>query len=275
MGSISSPICLSIAGSDNSGGAGIQADLRTFHYFACVGMNVVTAVTAQNSTTVFDIQPLSGSLVRKQFNSIVEAFPIQAIKIGMLPSTELIEAVADCIESHTDIPIVIDPILNTSSGLSLMDAKALECLQKQLLPHASLITPNIPEVETLLTQPCDNEAELIASAQALQERYRTSVVITGGHGNQLVAKDILVTKNKTYTLSSPRQKLLNSHGTGCLFSAAITAQLALEKDLCDSVFQAKVYVYNSLRTCHQFSDDGYSMTMPAQMDRRDIHLDCQ
>lgn len=241
------PACLTIAGSDSSGGAGIQVDLRTFNAFAVFGCSAITAITAQNPKKVTAIQAIDSKIVSAQIDAVLKEVDINFAKSGMLFNAEIVEEVAKKVEEY-QLKLILDPVMVATSGAVLLETTAIEAVKKRLLPLATLITPNIPEAELLLNCTIHTENELIKAALELAQIYNTDVILKGGHfTKQEQAIDIVVLDNYAYRLSSPMLKnCQHSHGTGCTFSAAICANLALKMALDDSILEAKTFVFGSL-----------------------------
>jgi hydroxymethylpyrimidine/phosphomethylpyrimidine kinase len=239
-------VALTIAGSDPSGGAGIQADLKTFHQFGVYGEAVVTLITAQNTQSLSYVQPLSADLVKKQIAAVLADIPPAAAKIGALGSSSVVEAVAELAPSFS-FPLVIDPVMIGKHGASLLK-DAVEPLKQVLLPHASLVTPNIPEAEALTGITISNEDEMLAAACRLLDLGCRAVLLKGGHLAGPVAVDILVGCGQPAFLRGKRVQTPHTHGTGCTYSAAITAGLANGHTLPDAVRGAKAFVQRAIET---------------------------
>ncbi len=240
---------LTIAGSDSGGNAGIQADLRAFHTFGVHGCTAITALTAQNPFELTGVLTADGDFVTEQIEAVIEIYDIKALKTGMLCSKDIIESVADSLASHNRILKVVDPVMVATSGAKLLENDAIEILQKELLPLADLITPNLPEAEVLLNRVLSTDADIAAGAKELFGKYGCAVLIKGGHSRISSARDLLYTGGNVLWLESPCvEDPLSTHGTGCSLSAAITASLACGKDLTDAVVEGKAYVYESIRT---------------------------
>ncbi len=231
------PVALTIAGSDPSGGAGIQADLKTFHQFGVYGEAVITLATVQNTQRVSRVHVLPPDLVRDQIEAVVSDIPPQAAKTGALGSVEVIEAVA-LLASEFKFPLVVDPVLISKHGARLLSDDGERAL-KSLFQHAALVTPNIPEAEALTGMAISSEEDMITAAHRLLESGCGAVLLKGGHSNDAEAVDILVTRSMVERFSSPRIQTKNTHGTGCTFSAAITACLANGLDLTAAVASGK------------------------------------
>ncbi|MGH7882479.1 MAG: bifunctional hydroxymethylpyrimidine kinase/phosphomethylpyrimidine kinase, partial [Candidatus Dormibacteraceae bacterium] len=240
------PVVLTIAGSDSGGGAGIQADLKTFAAWGCHGTSAITAVTAQNSMGVHGQWPLSGPRIERQIEAVAGDLCPQATKIGLLSSRTVIRAVIKAIKAHQLGPLVIDPVILASSGERLLQEEALNLLRR-FLPLAAVVTPNLPEAEVLLDRPLpDREAQAVA-ARELVARGCRAVVIKGGHASGAQAEDVFFDGQDLVWLKADRADTLHTHGSGCTFSAAITAALAWGQDLQTAVRQAKVFITGAIR----------------------------
>jgi hydroxymethylpyrimidine/phosphomethylpyrimidine kinase len=243
---MSAPIALTIAGSDSSGGAGIQADLKTFSALGVYGASVITALTAQNTLGVQGIFDTPAGFVRQQIGSVLDDLAVKAIKIGMLSVPATIEAVAEALTPFKG-PVVLDPVMVAASGDSLLSQTAITTLKTLLIPRAHLLTPNLPEAARLLGVPAaKNEAEMEAQAQALLALGPAAVLVKGGHGEGDEAVDILVTREGTTRFAAPRIPSRNAHGTGCTLSSAIAAGLAQGMTLQGAVQGAKAYVHAAI-----------------------------
>jgi hydroxymethylpyrimidine/phosphomethylpyrimidine kinase len=241
------PIALSIAGSDSSGGAGIQADLKTFAAFGVYGASIVTALTAQSTIGVSAVEPASAGIVAAQLRVVLADLDVAAIKTGMLANAAIIEAVADLLRAAAPRPIVVDPVLEASSGDLLLAADAIAAFKTLLLPLAGLLTPNRAEAaRLLLSPPAANEAEAVAQAQALRALGPRAVLLKGGHAQDEEAIDVLCDAAGTHRFALPRLATSHGHGTGCTLSAAIAALLASGAPLAEAVVRAKRYVWHAL-----------------------------
>lgn len=241
------PIALTIAGSDSGGGAGIQADLKTFSALGAYGASVITALTAQNTQTVSAIHEVPPSFITEQLMSVLGDLTVTAIKVGMLASPDIIHAVADVLEQHRDIPVVLDPVMVAKSGDSLLSDDALGALKERLCPLATVITPNLPEAAKLLA--CDeavNEAEVRQQAQELIETGVAAVLVKGGHLSGNMSTDILISNGSILEFPHTRIDTKNTHGTGCTLSSAIAAGLAKGCDLETAVAGAQSYVHDAI-----------------------------
>ncbi|PFG06249.1 bifunctional hydroxymethylpyrimidine kinase/phosphomethylpyrimidine kinase [Bacillus sp. es.034] len=234
---------LTIAGSDSGGGAGIQADLKTFQECHVYGMSAITAVTAQNTKGVQGVYPLSTSVVLEQLISINEDLPPQAVKTGMLVNDEIIASVADFASSSRWEKLIVDPVMIAKGGASLLGEKSIETLIHHLIPIAYVITPNIPEAEALTGREILDVDDCRRAAEELCKMGAKHVVIKGGHQpDPLYATDTLYDGKRFYEFTSPRVSTPHTHGTGCTFSAVITAELAKGKSVYDSVQTAKKFI---------------------------------
>jgi hydroxymethylpyrimidine/phosphomethylpyrimidine kinase len=244
-----SPIALTIAGSDSSGGAGIQADLKTFSAFGVYGASVITALTAQNTRGVQGVEVVSASFVAAQLNSVLSDLDVDAIKTGMLANAEVATTIANVLRSRPARPLVVDPVMVATSGDVLLAPEAVDALKKDLLPLATLVTPNLAEAAILLgTEPAHSEADMASQADALRMATGChAVLIKGGHGVEDVAVDILASASGVDRFARPRIATPHSHGTGCTLSAAIAALLAQGVELAQAVDRAKAYVWEGLR----------------------------
>ncbi len=236
-------IALTIAGSDSSGGAGIQADLKTFSALGVYGASAITALTAQNTQGVEAVLVVPPDFVARQIRVVARDLNIAAIKIGMLATSEIIEAVAGALESLPGVPMVLDPVMVAASGDVLLDDDAIETLRTVLLPRATLITPNLPEAAKLLdSDQAKDEREMSAQAAALRSLGAKAVLIKGGHAEGRRGGRSTAGREGELRLAAPRVATGNTHGTGCTLSSAIAAELAKGASLRDAVTAAKAYV---------------------------------
>lgn len=242
-------IALTIAGSDSSGGAGIQADLKTFSAFGVYGASVITALTAQNTRGVQGIETVPAAFVAEQLRSVLTDLDVGAIKTGMLANAEIVAAVTSALRSASACPLVVDPVMVATSGDVLLAPEAVKAIKSDLLPLATLVTPNLPEAAILLgSQQARNEEEMVAQGKALLGATGChAVLIKGGHGVGNDATDILVSKTGFDRFVRPRVATPHSHGTGCTLSAAIAALLSQRVALAEAVDRAKTYVWEGLR----------------------------
>lgn len=245
------PRCLTIAGSDSGGGAGIQADLKTFQALGCYGMSAITALTAQNTVGVQGVLPVNAAFVREQIRSVLGDIGVDAVKIGMLHNAAVIEAVTEEL-NDLDVPVVLDPVMVATSGDLLLEEDAVAALRELLVPRATVITPNLPEAKVLLG---GRSLDAPGSAAALLE-FADAALVKGGHGEGAESVDVLAVRTKeagessqSYALHSfaaPRVATRNTHGTGCTLSSAICAFLARGDALAEAVEQAKAFLTAAL-----------------------------
>ena len=241
------PRLLSIAGSDSGGGAGIQADLKTFSALGCFGMTAVTALTAQNTCGVRAIHGVPPQMLADQIDAVVEDIGVDAVKIGMLHSPEIVQAVADAIARHALPHVVLDPVMVATSGAVLIDSPAIAALVRELFGRAVLVTPNLDEASLLVGRALTSEADMQAAALELLAKGAKAVLVKGGHLAGDVVSDLLqVTGAAPRWMRAPRIATVNTHGTGCTLSSAIAAYLALGHTLVDAVEAARAYVRSAL-----------------------------
>jgi hydroxymethylpyrimidine/phosphomethylpyrimidine kinase len=237
------PIALTIAGSDSSGGAGIQADLKTFAALGVYGASTITALTAQNTTGVSGIHLVPADFVTAQIDAVFSDLDVKAVKIGMVAQLATIDAIVAGLERWSPKHIVLDPVMVATSGDRLLAADAVEALRAKLIPRAALITPNLPEAAALLDEPVAlSEAAVESQGQRLLAMGCAAVLIKGGHGQGAESTDYLVSGNGSIALSAPRIATQNTHGTGCSLSSAIAAGLAKGEDLETAVRHAKAWI---------------------------------
>lgn len=237
------PIALTIAGSDSSGGAGIQADLKTFSALGVYGVSAIAALTAQNTQGVEAVLVVPPDFVARQIKVVARDLKVGAVKIGMLATSDVIGAVAEGLEVLPGVPIVLDPVMVAASGDVLLDEDAIETLRTILLPRATLITPNLPEAAKLLgSSEAMNEREMTEQARKLMDLGAKAVLIKGGHAEGAEAVDLLLDGEGELRLAAPRVATSNTHGTGCTLSSAIAAELAKGASLREAVMTAKAYV---------------------------------
>jgi hydroxymethylpyrimidine/phosphomethylpyrimidine kinase len=241
------PIALTIAGSDPSGGAGIQADLKTFAALGVYGASVITALTAQNTVGVSGVFAVPADFISAQFRSVVSDLSVAAIKTGMLGDVATVEMVASLLGDVKSVPVVVDPVMVATSGDVLLRPDAIDAMRRALIPLAALITPNIPEASRLLDIPeAKTEGEMQAQAEALMRLGCAAVLLKGGHGDGDEVVDILFDGRQQFAFRRPRVATSNTHGTGCTLSAAIVANLALGRSMDAAVYDAKAYVWDAL-----------------------------
>jgi hydroxymethylpyrimidine/phosphomethylpyrimidine kinase len=234
---------LSIAGSDSGGGAGIQADLKTFQELEIFGMSALTAVTAQNTLGVQAVYPMTADAVSKQIESIGEDMGTDAVKTGMLFNAEIIKGVSEKIEYYNWKNVVVDPVMIAKGGASLLQLEAISALKQYLLPLALVITPNIPEAEVLTGMAIRSDEDKREAAKRLYDLGVKNVVVKGGHDEDRdESVDLLYDGNEFTTFTSIRVQTKNTHGTGCTFSAAVTAELAKGVSVYEAVSKAKNFI---------------------------------
>jgi hydroxymethylpyrimidine/phosphomethylpyrimidine kinase len=240
-------IALTIAGSDSSGGAGIQADLKTFAALGVYGASAIAALTAQNTKGVTAIHDVPADFIAAQIDAVFSDLDVRAVKIGMLSQVAAIEAVASGLDRHHARNIVLDPVMVATSGDPLLAANAVDALRNRLIPRARVITPNLPEAAALTGTPlARDEAAMERQARELLAFGARSVLIKGGHGEGDESVDLFVDAGRVIRLAARRVATKNTHGTGCTLSSAIAAGLAKGLDLIESVRQAKAYVTASI-----------------------------
>lgn len=240
------PTALTVAGSDSSGGAGIQADLKVFHQHGVYGTSAITLVTAQNTERVDDVLVLPGELVQKQILCVLADLGALAAKTGALGSSAIVERVAGCFRRYPEVPLVVDPVMLSKPGRALLDDDALPALKKQLLPRATLFTPNVPEACALLDGEITTERELGEAARALAALGPRAVLLKGGHLDGPRCTDVLFDGERLHVFVSDRVAGPHTHGTGCTLAAAITARLALGASVLDAVTGARAYVARAI-----------------------------
>lgn len=248
------PLCLTIAGSDSSGGAGLQADLKTFEALGVYGASVVTLITAQNTRGVQAVELLSPALVGAQLHSVLSDLPVRAVKVGALGGAPVIRAVVEGLRAWWGQDLVVDPVMVSKHGSRLLDAEAEALLSKELLPRARLITPNRSEAAVLLGWPEVDDDNAQEAAEKLASRLGVAVLVTGGAGREPEVADWLVTSEGTHRLIHERLDRRNRHGAGCTLAAAITAALALGDDLKTAVVKARAFVFEAMRAGPTFGD---------------------
>lgn len=252
---------LTIAGSDSGGGAGIQADLRTFHALGVFGVSAITCVTAQNPDRITGIEPISPDMAAQQIRTVCDAFSVSAAKTGMLFSAEIIRAVAVAATECRIPNLVIDPVMVATSGTRLLREDALSTLISDLMPRATVLTPNVPEAEVLCGRKIESISDLKAAARELGQRFGTACVVKGGHllkdesevmdaerkAEKAEVVDALFSDGELSVFSLPRVRLVKTHGTGCVFSAALAAFLAHGETLREAVRRAKQFTADMLK----------------------------
>ncbi|MGH7885902.1 MAG: bifunctional hydroxymethylpyrimidine kinase/phosphomethylpyrimidine kinase [Thermodesulfobacteriota bacterium] len=242
------PTALTIAGSDSGGGAGIQADLKTFTSHRVFGLSVLTSITAQNTLGVHGIYNLPPEFIELQFDSVANDIGFDAVKLGMLSNIEIAEAVSKKIKERSVKNLVIDPVMKAKDGSSLLKDTAVDIYKELLFDKAKIVTPNIPEAEILISMKIENPSDMKKAAEKIKEFGCDAVLIKGGHLSETFpAIDIFFDGRQFVEISSERIKTKNTHGTGCTYSAAICANLAKGMDLLSSVKSAKEYLTNAIQ----------------------------
>ncbi|HHX89158.1 MAG TPA: bifunctional hydroxymethylpyrimidine kinase/phosphomethylpyrimidine kinase [Paracoccus sp.] len=245
------PIALTIAGSDSGGGAGVQADLKTFSALGVYGASVITALTAQNTRKVTMVEPASPAMITAQIEAVFDDLAVRAVKLGMLGDARAIATVAAGVAggmAGQRVPMVLDPVMVAKSGDRLLPETALDALRKHLLPRATLLTPNLPEAADLLaTSPARDEAAMLDQGRALRAMGAQAVLMKGGHGAGAECVDLLIEESGVTRFSAPRQPTRNTHGTGCTLSAAIAAGLAQGMELPEAVTRAHAYLQGAIK----------------------------
>lgn len=248
------PNVLSIAGSDPSGGAGIQADLKTFSALGVYGASVITALTAQNTLGVQRVHDVPADFVAAEIDSVFSDLAVAAVKIGMVSRPAVIAALADGLARYQAGPVILDPVMVATSGDRLIDAEAVAILRERLFPLALLITPNLPEAAALLGEAvAESEAAMESQARRLLAFGPRAVLIKGGHAAGAESTDLLVDAGGARRFSAPRIPTRNTHGTGCTLSAAIAALMAQGQSLDDAVAGAKAYLTKALQASDQLA----------------------
>ena len=241
------PAVLSIAGSDSSGGAGIQADLKTMLMNGVFGMSAITALVAENTLGVQAVANTDPEMLAEQIDSVFADIPPAAVKIGMIPNVALVEVIAERLLAHHAKHIVLDPVMVAASGAALSDAPTVNSMRERLFPIAEVITPNIPEAEVITGAPIRGKQGMESAARQIVQRYQCSALVKGGHGVE-DADDVLCTPGGTITwFKAKRIDNPNTHGTGCTLSSAIASNLAKDESLPESIQHAKDYLTGALQ----------------------------
>ncbi len=242
-----SPVALTIAGSDSGGGAGIQADLKTFAHFGVFGTSAITAITAQNPCEVRRIDPLPPASVKAQAEAVFAKFAVKAVKTGMLFNAQIISATIEILRKNPSVIYVADPVMIATSGAVLLRPDAIEKLKSGLLPLADWVTPNIPEAEILSGMKITGVSDMRKAALICSEKWNCGCIVKGGHLEKgKLRTDVVAFKGNIYSLESPAAGKKSLHGTGCSFSAAITASLAVVHNWRSALILAKSYIYGSI-----------------------------
>jgi hydroxymethylpyrimidine/phosphomethylpyrimidine kinase len=248
------PIAMTIAGSDSGGGAGIQADLKTFAALGVYGCSAIASLTAQNTQGVQSVLPIPPAFVQAQIQSVLSDINVGAIKTGMLATADIITAVAESLKNFAQIPLVLDPVMVATSGDRLLAADAINTLIENLIPRATLLTPNLLEAAALLNKPvAQNITEMQQQAEMLLAMGAQAVLMKGGHAQGDKATDLLLTAEGVELFSAVRIATKNTHGTGCTLASAIAAGLAKQLSLREAVAQAKEYLHNALMHSNKLS----------------------
>jgi hydroxymethylpyrimidine/phosphomethylpyrimidine kinase len=237
-------VVLSIAGTDPSGGAGIQADLKTFTVLGCYGMSIITALVAQNTTGVQDVCPIPIKFIEQQFDSVLTDIIPDAVKIGMLFNTEIIELVARKLQEYKLKNIVLDPVMIAKSGDTLLKPEAVESLKTKLLPLADLVTPNLAETKVLVS----GNLSKIESAKFIHKLGAKNILIKGGHDKGEICEDLLLAYNNEIVTNYPKINTDNNHGTGCTLSSAIAAYLAKDYDMVEAYHMAREFLQKAIES---------------------------
>lgn len=241
------PQVVTIAGSDSGGGAGIQADLKTFQARDVFGMSIVVALTAQNTLGVQNSFPIPCEFVAEQFDSLAADFHIRACKTGMLADKEHVQVVVQKLKEVDFGPLIVDPVMIAKGGHSLLKKEAVDCIKEELLPLATVLTPNIPEAEELVQQEIRTHEEMIQAAYELQKMGVKNVVIKGGHSSDEAAKDfVLLEDGETFWMSTKRVDTIKTHGTGDTFSSCITAEIAKGNTIKEAIKLAKGFIQGAI-----------------------------
>ena len=238
------PVVLSVAGFDPSAGAGIVADLKTFAAHNCYGVAAITALTVQNTQGVASVQPVEPSVLRESILSLLSDGRVKAVKIGMLWNQVTAAVLPEILDANPDLPAVLDPVVRSSNNFPLLDAAGMEFVRRQLLSRVAVVTPNLAEAAALAEMPVDNLESMKAAARKLVELGARAVVVTGGHLEKAV--DVFFDGTKMESFAGDRIKPDNTHGTGCTFSSAVAANLAMGRHLRDAVVMAKAYVVEAI-----------------------------
>jgi hydroxymethylpyrimidine/phosphomethylpyrimidine kinase len=251
---VTTPVALTIAGSDSSGGAGIQADLKTFAALGVYGASVITALTAQNTTGVTGIHRVPPDFVTAQIDAVFADLDVGAVKIGMVVELGIIEAVGSALQRWRPAHVVLDPVMVATSGHQLLSSDAIAALRERLIPRATLITPNLPEAAALLDEPvATSETTIAEQGRQLLAMGCPAVLIKGGHGQGAESIDYLVSREGITPLSAPRVPTRNTHGTGCSLSSAIAAGLAKGENMASAVRDAKAFISAAIAAADRFS----------------------
>lgn len=248
------PKVLTVAGSDSGGGAGIQADLKTFAALGIYGATAITAVTAQNTRGVRSAAPLSAQAVAGQIDAVLEDIGADSVKTGMLCNAEIVCAAASALKRHSAVNLVVDPVMRSSSGHRLLDAAGMDALLEELLPLARIVTPNLPEAEVMSGVSIRSSGGIEEAARAIHQRGPECVLVTGGHAESSECTDYLYDGKNWTPFTGPRVETGNTHGTGCTFSAAIAAGLAHGATIPEAIIAAKDFMRGALENALDIGD---------------------
>ncbi|WP_126427702.1 bifunctional hydroxymethylpyrimidine kinase/phosphomethylpyrimidine kinase [Brevibacillus marinus] len=241
-------VALTVAGSDSGGGAGIQADLKTFHQFGVYGMSAITAVTAQNTLGVSGVYPLTAEAVAEQMRQVLEDIGTDALKTGMLFNADIIRAVAGMISRYKVSQVVVDPVMIAKGGAKLLLDDAVEALKQELLPLALIVTPNLPEAESLSGMKIESRYEMEEAARRIHAMGARHVLVKGGHLASAEIVDLLFDGSQFYAFPHQRIDTRHTHGTGCTFSAALTAELAKGTPIVAATERALQFIVEAIAT---------------------------
>ncbi|MFK7850208.1 MAG: bifunctional hydroxymethylpyrimidine kinase/phosphomethylpyrimidine kinase [Akkermansiaceae bacterium] len=244
---------LTIAGSDCSAGAGMQADLKTFQHFGLHGLTAVTSIVSETANTVRRVDPVNAAMVEDQITLLLEAFPLHFVKTGMLGSAEHVSVVAKIFRNQPKIQLIIDPVMVASTGDSLLEQDAVKTYKESLLPLAYVVTPNLPEAEILLGEKIHSVQMMSEASRRLSEKFGCAVLLKGGHLGEDTCTDILFDGSEEHLFSSPRLSVKASHGTGCTLAAALAASLARGENLSTATSSAKSYLNRCLADSYSFT----------------------
>ena len=246
------PVALTIAGSDSSAGAGIQADLKTFSALGVYGLTTVTCVVAETPGRISKIEPVSAELVREQIDVVLRSFPVAAIKTGLLFSAKIIAEIGRALRDHRSIPLVIDPVMVATSGDALLQDDAIQIYERDLFPLATLLTPNLNEAARLAGRPITEIAAMRDAGETLAKKYGVPILLKGGHlaGDQAI--DLLFLEGNVMEFVAPFSRGIATHGTGCTYSAAIAAGLASALSLEEAIRRAKNFVTAAIAQHHRW-----------------------
>ncbi|MDB6052738.1 MAG: thiD [Verrucomicrobiales bacterium] len=242
------PCALTIAGSDSGGGAGIQADLKTFQSLGVHGLTVITCITAQNPDKVAGVREIPPTMVRQQLEAVESYFAPECVKIGMLYSVPVIHEVSLYLARKKEAFVVLDPVMISTSGRALLSTKAIDCLVQEIVPHCSLLTPNLPEAEYLLKKQLSSRERIKSAVRELHDKFGCFVLLKGGHSaSSTEVIDIYWDGQTEDILSSPRIKNVQTHGTGCTYASAICAKMATKPEIKTAIREAHSFVHEAIK----------------------------